>query len=261
MVGVSYAAVVFLDLDDLDEGLGVEHVNRSKHLVAFITRGYCESENCMRELCRAVLLGIPITLLLEPERDGAMDLDQIKAAIRTADETNLRTRRWGLAVDMLAWQERGEVEKGTLSADEILAALTVDVRVFSRVRVFAEATFAQLAEAHVKPTTTSRHPRMTNFVQSDVLSRIRGASSTADESSQQVTPESLSTVSRTRRALCHTASEYAQCSNSLKRSRCSGPSLIQMTRARSPAQHPAQALHAAQAALRSAVPRVRLTAQ
>ena len=48
---------IFLDVDDLDLGRGCEYVDRSQHVLAFISAGYTESPNCMRELLRAGTLG------------------------------------------------------------------------------------------------------------------------------------------------------------------------------------------------------------
>ena len=64
---------VFLDVDDMLEGRGMEYVDRSSHFLAFITLGYTESPNCMRELLRAVLMQKKVTMiakLLLREKDA-----------------------------------------------------------------------------------------------------------------------------------------------------------------------------------------------
>ena len=56
-------AAVFLDVDDLAEGKGAEYVDVSQISLIFVSAGYFISENCMRELLRAVVTGKPIVTL------------------------------------------------------------------------------------------------------------------------------------------------------------------------------------------------------
>jgi len=51
---------VFLDVDDLKSGRGAEDVEWSCMVLCFLTKGYLESVNCVRELVRAVVCDIPI---------------------------------------------------------------------------------------------------------------------------------------------------------------------------------------------------------
>ena len=50
-------------VDDLDEGRGSEYVDRSHTFVMFVSAGYFQSPNCMRELLRARLKDKPIVAL------------------------------------------------------------------------------------------------------------------------------------------------------------------------------------------------------
>ena len=69
---------IFLDLDDLEIGVGAEYVDRSSMILTFLTDGYCESKNCMRELLRAVHNKMPILVLTEQAaKQGALTMDQI----------------------------------------------------------------------------------------------------------------------------------------------------------------------------------------
>ena len=64
-------------MDDLTEGKGKEFVDKSAHLLAFLTDGYFQSKNCMRELTRAIFNGTPVIVLLEPDhRRGGLAQEQ-----------------------------------------------------------------------------------------------------------------------------------------------------------------------------------------
>ena len=54
---------VFLDVDDLKEGRGMEGIDCSHVVLVFCTDGYFRSPNCMRELLRASLAKKPIILM------------------------------------------------------------------------------------------------------------------------------------------------------------------------------------------------------
>ena len=54
---------IFLDVDDLKEGRGMEGVDCSHVVLVFCTDGYFKSPNCMRELLRAALVNKPIILM------------------------------------------------------------------------------------------------------------------------------------------------------------------------------------------------------
>ena len=54
---------VFLDVDDMEEGLGADYVEQSTYVLIALTPAYFESHNAMRELLRAVCLHKPLITL------------------------------------------------------------------------------------------------------------------------------------------------------------------------------------------------------
>ena len=87
--------LIFLDVDDLKEGMGADDVERSKVVLVFCSNGYAESKNCMRELHQAVLLSKPLITLIEPEvNHGGMTQVQMQEKLLTVDG---RFQEWGLA--------------------------------------------------------------------------------------------------------------------------------------------------------------------
>lgn len=69
----------FLDVDDLREGKGAEYVDASCLTLVFVSDGYFESPNCMRELLRAVATQKPIVALVElEEKHGALSRAQVQ---------------------------------------------------------------------------------------------------------------------------------------------------------------------------------------
>ena len=57
----------FLDVDSLAEGKGAEYVDASSVTLIFVSRGYFDRPNCMRELLRAVVTDKPMVTLVESE--------------------------------------------------------------------------------------------------------------------------------------------------------------------------------------------------
>ena len=103
---------VFLDVDDLAEGKGAEYVDVSCVSLIFVSDGYFQSPNCMRELLRAVVTGKPIVALLEPEaKKGAMTVEEVREQLQVADEPFTRDGveytskydMWGLALEVKSW--------------------------------------------------------------------------------------------------------------------------------------------------------------
>jgi len=87
---------IFLDVDDLREGKGGEVVLSSENILIFVSGGYFESVNCMRELLTAIFAGKKIVTLLESEEThGRMPKETILAQLRAADQKYLG--RWGSA--------------------------------------------------------------------------------------------------------------------------------------------------------------------
>jgi len=141
----------------LDEGKGANFVDKAASFLAFITTGYLESANCMRELLRAVLTKKPVTLVLEPNAaKGGMVWPQIEEGLRTA---LTRLPQWGLDKELLAWYESGaticEVASLPLVKKALLASPTL---LFTRTRVLLDPTLRFISEKHVKrlPKTGSR---------------------------------------------------------------------------------------------------------
>lgn len=97
---------IFLDIDDMEEGVGKEYLDKSSICLVFCTAGYFESKNCMRELLRAVLKRVKIITVMEPEAiHGKMTKEQVREALEKA-EANYD--RWGLAAEVETWtQEDG----------------------------------------------------------------------------------------------------------------------------------------------------------
>lgn len=52
-------AAVFLDVDDLTEGRGMEFVDRSETVLIFVSKGYFASERARRARCTCMLHGGP----------------------------------------------------------------------------------------------------------------------------------------------------------------------------------------------------------
>ena len=74
---VDQRAYQLLDVDDLAEGKGAEYVDASSVTLIFVSEGYFNSENCMRELLRAILTSKDLVVLLEPDaRHGGLSAAQ-----------------------------------------------------------------------------------------------------------------------------------------------------------------------------------------
>lgn len=92
---------VFLDVDDLKEGRGMEYVDRSDVVLIFCSDGYFVSQNCMRECLRAIFQGKHLVTLLEPDRHhGSLSRDQIRNQLVEADDLYAT---WGLDEEMREW--------------------------------------------------------------------------------------------------------------------------------------------------------------
>ena len=112
---------VFLDVDDLEYGRGKEYLDRAEVCLIFVSKGYFQSVNCMRELLRAVMQGKRIVALLETEeRHGGMTLEQVKVELGEAD--GKYCSRWGdanLSEEVKGWlanDERGQRQASGLKA-------------------------------------------------------------------------------------------------------------------------------------------------
>ena len=93
----------FLDIDDLDEGKGAEFVVRSENVLVFVQEGYFASPNCMRELLRATLEGVPIITLLEPDRMKGGLSGRPELILALLEEASAQYEHWGLTREMVEW--------------------------------------------------------------------------------------------------------------------------------------------------------------
>ena len=61
------------------EGRGTKYLDVSRHVLVFVSEGYFESPNCMRELLRAVFKSKPIIALTEPEaKRGGLTTENVR---------------------------------------------------------------------------------------------------------------------------------------------------------------------------------------
>ena len=91
---------VFLDVDDLKEGRGGREVELSRFVCVFVSHGYFISQNCMRELLRAVALSKPIITLLESEPSkGAISSAEVLVRLEHAETL---FEKWNLDEEMRA---------------------------------------------------------------------------------------------------------------------------------------------------------------
>lgn len=93
---------VFLDVDDLAEGRGAEYVDRSSTVLIFLSDGYFESANCMRELLRAMYDNKPIITLHETSvKHGGLTLKDIETGLEgvprllAATTLGAEIKEWG----------------------------------------------------------------------------------------------------------------------------------------------------------------------
>ena len=77
---------VFLDVDDLDDVSMLEEYVAASHLIlVFVSAGYLESKNCLRELSCAAQTCKPIVAVRETEREhGGMSDDEVRVACADA---------------------------------------------------------------------------------------------------------------------------------------------------------------------------------
>jgi len=73
-------AILFLDVDDLDEGAGAEHVTVSLCVSIFLSKGYFFSPNCLKEIDSALAGCKPLILVHESDvARGGASLDKLRA--------------------------------------------------------------------------------------------------------------------------------------------------------------------------------------
>ena len=89
-------------VDDLKEGRGAEYVDKSQMVLIFVSDGYFESQNCMRELLRAVFDEKPIIALTETDaKHGGLTRDEVRVQLE-ATVAHLNTN-WKLADELREW--------------------------------------------------------------------------------------------------------------------------------------------------------------
>ena len=155
---------VFLDVDDLKEGRGAEYVDASSSVLIFVSRGYFRSQNCMRELLRAVARGKRLVTMLELESSkGGMAREEVYDGLRAADAHY--SQRWGdayLQSEVREWLQAGWAEPtrgrrmcealaaGDAVADVLFKALYEDderVIEWNRIGCFQQVTLRLIAES------------------------------------------------------------------------------------------------------------------
>jgi hypothetical protein len=95
------ASVLAIDVDDLKEGRGADDVDRSDVFLAFLSAGYCQSKNCIRELLRAVVTNKPVVALLESDpKHGCLTLEQLSDGLRQAVR---KMAEWHLDAELAQW--------------------------------------------------------------------------------------------------------------------------------------------------------------
>ena len=159
---------VFLDVDDLVGGHGVWDVDRSAHLLCFMSDGYAESKNCIRELCRAVLTDTPVSLMLEQDSvkggfNVTVALEKLKESIDNIyrEDLNQRDKFWGLKDEIAGWHTRlcngRKTLKGSITFEDIKNALLSHhgwpPLQWSRQRALQTVSLRLLAARFVRPAS------------------------------------------------------------------------------------------------------------
>jgi len=142
--------VVFLDIDDLEEGRGAEYVDASSVCLIFCSGGYFNSPNCMREMLRATLTHKPILAMLEPETiHGGLSIDEVRSQLRACElpcEKHGKTfaskfAMWGLQEEVKTWGYHMP------TAETLFEALiTIEPTEWNRAIAFQDVTLRLVAE-------------------------------------------------------------------------------------------------------------------
>ena len=114
---------VFLDVDDLKEGRGAEYIMTSDCVLVFLSAGYFQSVNCMRELLSALVTGKRLVTLVELEvNHGGLSREQVLEHLREADRRYCE--QWGdanLGDEVAKWlRELRERTKGDCTEAELM---------------------------------------------------------------------------------------------------------------------------------------------
>jgi len=92
----------FLDVDDLAFGTGIQDLDHSLCVAIFLTAGYLESKNTMRELLRAVMMKKHIIVIMEPD-EHELSREAIKASLVKNEQE--RYAKWKFDEEVKKWQE------------------------------------------------------------------------------------------------------------------------------------------------------------
>ena len=148
-------AIPFLDVDDLRKGKGAEYVDASSLTLIFISEGYFSSENCMREILRAVVTGKPIITLMESEvgKGGVTQervLQQLGDAAAPCEKNGAqypsKFAMWKLTKEMTDW---GYEMPGT---DALYAAIFDKEPIeWNRIGAFQDVSLRLIAESILYP--------------------------------------------------------------------------------------------------------------
>ena len=94
--------IVFLDVDDLEEGGGADDLICASTVLVYLTSGYFASRNCMREALWATCLGKRVVLLVETDRSkGGITLSE--AHEQLAESVAKRFPGWGIFEELQGW--------------------------------------------------------------------------------------------------------------------------------------------------------------
>ena len=132
-------------MDDIETGRGMEDVDASLVICVFVSDGYFQSPNCMRELLRAHATAKPILALFETDSSKGLTLSVVKERIRVAVEEKLP--EWKLDKEIVEWNRR------VPSAEELTNALLLAYEPveYSQFRAFRNESLRVLAEMAIEP--------------------------------------------------------------------------------------------------------------
>jgi len=129
---------IFLDVDDLKEGRGMEGIDSTHVILTFLTQGYFLSPNCMREMLRAVTTGKPIIVVGTQEKGGGIPINEVRDHIEIALR---RLKAWGLNNEVKEWGY--EVPTADEMHDALFRYPTVE---FDPIAPFQMIWFRKIAE-------------------------------------------------------------------------------------------------------------------
>jgi hypothetical protein len=134
--------VVFLDVDDMKEGRGAEYLDVSETFLIFVSSGYFESCNCMRELLRALYNQKPIISVIETEaKYGGLTRNLVREQL---DAVSRRYDGWGLTREMSEWGF--PIPSTDALMEYVYGKETIE---WNRIGAFQDVTMRLICEAHL----------------------------------------------------------------------------------------------------------------